>query len=103
VETTFDWTADTRKPPAAPPRRDTTSPSVVAQVVPSAGTLTVALTCSERCTVIKVVGGTPATQRAQLVPGRPLLLPVVTYYSGRPLSVTVADGAGNRATTDVGR
>lgn len=100
VETTFDWTADTRSPPAGP-GRDTAPPAVVAQVVPTQGTVTVALTCSERCTLAGVSGGTATAPHARLTPGRPLLLPVVTAYAGRPLRITVADAAGNRATVNV--
>jgi hypothetical protein len=101
VETTFDWTADTRSPPRPGQRRDTAPPVLVAQVVPSQATVTVALTCSERCKVTGVSGGTATTPGARLAPGRPLLLPVVTAYAGRPLRITVSDAAGNRTTAEV--
>ena len=105
VETTFDWTGATADPPAAEPRRDTAPPVVVAQGAPpqraDAGTVTVALSCNERCTVAGVSGGALVGRAPRLAPGKPALQTVLLSPGTEPLRITVADAAGNRATATV--
>jgi len=105
VESTFDWTAATAEPPAAEPRRDAAPPVVVAQTVPpqgaDAGTVTVALTCNERCTVAGVSGGALVGRAPRLEPGKPALQTVLLSPGAEPLRITVADAAGNRTTATV--
>jgi hypothetical protein len=76
---------------------------VVAQVVPSKQAVTVALTCSEPCTLVGVSGGTPIERRTRLVSGRPALVTVVTSPADEPLLLTIADAAGNRTIAQVAR
>ena len=99
VETTFDWKADTAEPPAPRSEPDRTAPRVVVQSgAPSSdGTVTVALTCNERCAIVDVTGGAPVPRRRWQVPGQPALYVLLRTGSGA-LQVTVADLAGNQGT-----
>lgn len=120
VETTFDWTAATGDPPARPVRPGDAAPPAVVVQSPAGQRLagrriTVALSCSEDCTVAGASSGTPlgprrhsaglpALQAIELGSAQAAALDGVLESRGRaalPLRVTVVDAAGNRTTVPV--
>jgi len=97
VETRFDWTATTGEPPA----RDSAPPTVLVGLARSSGaTLTLALTCNRRCSIVGVSRGARiASPRKQLLPGQPALQPIeLAPGAALPLRITIADAAGRRTT-----